>query len=145
MVDFRQLNRATTFDSEPIPNPEAIFATLSKDHVFSKLDCSKYFWQIAMHAKEEKILLSLILLGYSCFDECHLDWSTPEHLTEVYSKLINCCYPFNELNLEKRQSKKVVWSENADRAFKELKAMLCSSPILKLLEFDRFFFLEHMH
>ena len=33
-----------------MPNSEAIFATLTKDHVFSKLDCSKGYWYIAMHA-----------------------------------------------------------------------------------------------
>ena len=49
VVDFRQLNRATTFNSEPMPNPEAIFATLSKYHVFSKLDCSKGCWQFVCH------------------------------------------------------------------------------------------------
>ena len=35
-----------------------------------------------------------------------------------------------------------MWSEDADRAFKELKAMLCSSPILKLPDFDRSFVLR---
>ena len=35
-----------------MPNPGAIFATLSRDHVFSKLDCSKGYWQIAMHTED---------------------------------------------------------------------------------------------
>ena len=48
LVDFRQLNRATTF--EPMPNPEALFIALSKDHVFNKPDCSKGYCQIVMHA-----------------------------------------------------------------------------------------------
>ena len=30
VVDFRQLNRANTFDSKTTPNPEAMFAASSK-------------------------------------------------------------------------------------------------------------------
>ena len=47
MADFHQLNRATTFEYVLMPNPEAIFATPSKDNVFSKLDSSKGYWQNA--------------------------------------------------------------------------------------------------
>ena len=48
VVDFRQLNRYTKFDAEPMPCPDAIFAKLAKDAVFGKLDCTKGYWQIAM-------------------------------------------------------------------------------------------------
>ena len=52
VVDFRQLNRATIFDAEPMPNPELIFANLSQDKFFSKLDCSKGYWQIVMKSED---------------------------------------------------------------------------------------------
>ena len=49
VVDFRCLNKETVFGAEPMPNPELIFARLTNDSFFSKLDCSKGYWQIAMH------------------------------------------------------------------------------------------------
>ena len=60
VVDFRQLNRYTKFDAEPMPCPDAIFAKLAKDAVFSKLDCTKGYWQIAMReCDKEKTAFSL--------------------------------------------------------------------------------------
>ena len=50
-IDFRGLNRISIFDAEPIPNTEEIFASLSKDKYFSKLDLTKGYWQIPL--KEE--------------------------------------------------------------------------------------------
>ena len=48
VIDFRQLNKNTRFDAEPIPNPEAIFAKLGGKCYFSRLDFSKGYWQITM-------------------------------------------------------------------------------------------------
>ena len=45
VVDFRRLNKNTRFDAEPIPNPEDIFAKLSGNRYFSKLDFCKGYWQ----------------------------------------------------------------------------------------------------
>ena len=47
-IDYRQLNRVTIFDPEPMPRHEDIYAKLSKDKFFSKLDLSKGYWQIAV-------------------------------------------------------------------------------------------------
>ena len=66
-----------------MPNPEAIFATVSKYHVSSKLDCSKGFWQIAMHAKDKENIAFSCHSGYSNFDECNLVCSTTERPTDV--------------------------------------------------------------
>ena len=41
VIDFRQLNKATQFDAEPIPNPENIFVKLESKKYFSKLDFCK--------------------------------------------------------------------------------------------------------
>jgi hypothetical protein len=50
-IDFRQLNKVTVFDAEPMPNIEAIFAKVSKYKYFSKLDLSKGYWQVPMSDK----------------------------------------------------------------------------------------------
>ena len=66
-------------------------------------------------------------------------------LSGYYRKCIpNCATIAPPLtNLRKKwQHTKVVWPEAADRAFKELKAMLCSLPILKLSDFYRSFVLR---
>ena len=54
VVDFRLLNKATVFNAEPMPNPEAIFATLSGDKFFSKLDFTKGYWQIPMKEEDKE-------------------------------------------------------------------------------------------
>jgi hypothetical protein len=45
-IDYRKLNRVTVFDPEPMPNPEDLFAELSKSKVFSKFDLTKGYYQI---------------------------------------------------------------------------------------------------
>ena len=53
------LNRVTIFDAEPMSNPEQIFSSLTSDVLFSKVDCSKGYWQIAMnHSDIEKTAFS---------------------------------------------------------------------------------------
>ncbi|XP_038059124.1 uncharacterized protein LOC119730344 [Patiria miniata] len=47
-IDFRKLNRVTIFDAEPLPNPDEIFASLSADRFFTKLDLTKGYWQIPL-------------------------------------------------------------------------------------------------
>ena len=47
-IDFRRLNKVMVFDPEPIPNPQDLFASLSKSCWFTKLDLMKGFWQIPM-------------------------------------------------------------------------------------------------
>lgn len=47
-IDFRNMNKITVFDSEPIPNPEEIFAKLSQSVYFTKLDLRKGYWQIKL-------------------------------------------------------------------------------------------------
>ena len=54
VVDFRQLNKATVFDGEPMPDPETIFASLSGDKFFSKLDFTKGYWQINMTEEDKE-------------------------------------------------------------------------------------------
>ena len=54
VVDFRRLNKETVFDAEPMPNPELIFARLTNDLFFSKLDCSRGYWQIAMYSADKE-------------------------------------------------------------------------------------------
>ena len=57
-VDFRTLNKVTVFDSEPMPQPEQIFAKLKKDQYFSTFDFSKGYWQVPM-TEEDKAFTAL--------------------------------------------------------------------------------------
>ncbi|XP_060073585.1 uncharacterized protein LOC132553365 [Ylistrum balloti] len=47
-IDYRQLNRVTIFDAEPMPNADDIFSRLSGNRYFSRLDLSKGYWQVPM-------------------------------------------------------------------------------------------------
>ena len=47
-VDYRQLNKLTVFDPEPMPTTEYLFQKLSGDKFFSKIDLSKGYWQITI-------------------------------------------------------------------------------------------------
>ena len=54
VIDFRQLNKATQFDAEPIPNPENIFVKLESKKYFSKLDFCKGYWQLPMSDEDKE-------------------------------------------------------------------------------------------
>ena len=43
-IDYRKLNRITVFDTEPMPNPEELFALLAKSKYLSKIDMTKGYW-----------------------------------------------------------------------------------------------------
>ena len=47
-VDYRKLNRITVFDAEPMSSADDIYAKLSGDKYFSKIDLRKGYWQIKM-------------------------------------------------------------------------------------------------
>ena len=47
-IDFRNLNKLTVFDAEPIPNPDVIFSKLANCIYFTKIDMSKGYWQIRL-------------------------------------------------------------------------------------------------
>ena len=53
-IDFRRLNTATKFDSEPIPNRDGIFAKLSGICFFTKLDFCKGYWQMPMTTSDRE-------------------------------------------------------------------------------------------
>lgn len=51
--NFKDLNKITRFDPEPMPTKDEIFNRLSGSNLYSKFDCSKGFYQISM-AEESK-------------------------------------------------------------------------------------------
>ena len=73
-LDFRNLNKVTLFDVEPMPQPEDIFAKMSKDTYFSKLDFCTGYHQIKMAAKEKKKLHLLHQTEVSSIPKCRLVW-----------------------------------------------------------------------
>jgi hypothetical protein len=54
-VDFRNLNRISVFDPEPLPQMEDIFSELSGSRYFSKFDFSKGYWQVAMKTEDRDL------------------------------------------------------------------------------------------
>ena len=53
-IDYRQLNKITIFDAEPMPVTDEIFAHLSKDKFFSKIDLAKGYWQIPVKLEDRQ-------------------------------------------------------------------------------------------
>ncbi|XP_070173743.1 uncharacterized protein [Littorina saxatilis] len=51
-LDLRALNKITVFDTEPIPDPEEIFASLAGAEYFTKLDLAKGYYQIFIEKKD---------------------------------------------------------------------------------------------
>lgn len=48
-IDFRELNKVSVLDAEPIPDVEQLFAQLADATYFTKIDLSKGYWQILVH------------------------------------------------------------------------------------------------
>ena len=51
-IDFRELNKVTIFDAEPIPDIEELFIKLSNKRYFTKVDLSKGFYQIPVREED---------------------------------------------------------------------------------------------
>ena len=54
-IDFRKINKATIFDSEPMPELEGVFASMAGRTYFSKIDLTKGYWQIPLTARAREI------------------------------------------------------------------------------------------
>lgn len=54
-VDFRNSNKVTIFDPEPMPDPDEIMTKISNcfSRFFSKLDLCKGYWQIPMKEQDK--------------------------------------------------------------------------------------------
>ena len=53
-IDFRQLNKVTVFDPEPIPNPQDLFAQLAQSKWYSKIDLTKGYWQLPLEEADKE-------------------------------------------------------------------------------------------
>ena len=51
-VDYRDLNKITVFDAEPIPDIEELFTKLAGKRYFTKVDLSKGYWQIPVKKED---------------------------------------------------------------------------------------------
>ncbi|PIK56829.1 hypothetical protein BSL78_06231 [Apostichopus japonicus] len=47
-VDYRKLNKVTTYEAEPMQTMTEIFSELSNDKYFSRIDLTKGYWQVEM-------------------------------------------------------------------------------------------------
>jgi hypothetical protein len=48
-VNYKDLNKVTVFDPEPMMNADEIFPKLSGSHFFSKFDMSRGYWSVPVH------------------------------------------------------------------------------------------------
>ena len=51
-MDFREINKITIFDAEPIPDVEELFIKLSGKKFFTKVDLCKGYWQISVKVED---------------------------------------------------------------------------------------------
>eukprot|EP00745_Piridium_sociabile_P043738 TRINITY_DN8997_c0_g2_i9.p1 TRINITY_DN8997_c0_g2~~TRINITY_DN8997_c0_g2_i9.p1 ORF type:complete len:902 (-),score=147.63 TRINITY_DN8997_c0_g2_i9:1001-3472(-) len=51
-IDYRNLNKVTNFDAEPIPDVEEIFTRLANAKFFTKIDLAKGYWQIMVKPED---------------------------------------------------------------------------------------------
>ncbi|GFR70659.1 zinc finger protein [Elysia marginata] len=51
-IDYRRLNKNTTFDPQPMITPADVFQGMEKNQYFSKLDLSKGYWQIPVRKED---------------------------------------------------------------------------------------------
>ena len=52
-VDYRELNKCTQKNSNPLPLPDEVQDKISQSRVFSKLDCRKGFWQVPINPADQ--------------------------------------------------------------------------------------------
>jgi len=56
-INFKELNKITVFDPEPIMSPDNIFPKLSESQYYSTFDFSKGYWAIPMEEKSKDYTL----------------------------------------------------------------------------------------
>jgi len=54
-VNFKELNKITVFDLEPMMSPDDIFPKLSGSQIYSTFDFSKGYWAIPMEEKSKDV------------------------------------------------------------------------------------------
>ena len=52
-VDYRELNKCTQKNSNPLQIPDEVQDKISQSRVFSKLDCRKGFWQVPINPADQ--------------------------------------------------------------------------------------------
>ncbi|KAK7092164.1 hypothetical protein V1264_009758 [Littorina saxatilis] len=62
-IDYRQLNRVTEFDGEPLPDIDHLFSSLGRAKYFTKIDLSKGYWQIPVRTEDKPKLAFIVPQG----------------------------------------------------------------------------------
>nr|KAG5696908.1 hypothetical protein BaRGS_015872 [Batillaria attramentaria] len=62
-IDYRQLNRVTVFDAEPLPDIEYLFSRPHDAKFFTKIDLAKGYWQIPVREEDRPKLAFTTPLG----------------------------------------------------------------------------------
>ena len=84
-INFRMLNKQTKIDTYPIPQIDEILDCLCKARVFSKIDLSKAYHQVAVEPSHMHKTTFLMKYGLFEFLVLHLDWSIHQQYSNVWS------------------------------------------------------------
>ena len=84
-VDYRQLNRVTIPDAEPMPNQEDLFIKLSQAKIFSKLDLSRGYFQIGL--EENSKHLKAFISPYGLYQYNFLSFGLVK-ATETFNRMM---------------------------------------------------------
>ena len=66
-VNFKELNKITVFDPEPMMSPDDIFPKLSGSQIYSTFDFSKGYWAIPMEEKSKDVTIFVTSRGLMKF------------------------------------------------------------------------------
>ncbi|XP_076293044.1 uncharacterized protein LOC143215119 [Lasioglossum baleicum] len=143
-IDYRQLNNITKKDSYPLPRIDDTLDAIAGSSWFTVLDLQSGYWQIEMDERDREKTAFSVGEGEGVKTNpekisTSREWPRPRNKSEVKSFLGLCTYfsrfvkndatvarPLFDLT----ENKSFVWSEEAEKAFEELKICLTSTPIL---------------
>ena len=73
-VNFKELNKITVFDPEPMISADDIFPKLAGSRYYSTFDFCKGYWQIPMEENSKDCTTFVSSRGVSDSRSCHLVW-----------------------------------------------------------------------
>jgi len=73
-VNFKDLNKITVFDPEPMTSADDIFPKLARSKFYSTFDFSKGYWAIPMEEKSKKYTTFVSTRGLMRFKVMPFEW-----------------------------------------------------------------------
>ena len=89
-VDYREVNKATVFDCEPMTRIDDLFAQLSNSRFLTQIDLSKGFWQIPMASDAKEVTAFSTDVGHWHFTRMPFGMvNAPATLNRLVRKVLN--------------------------------------------------------